>query len=146
MSRSLDSDILTQFMCVRMPSGPGSSSVRKDNVTRPEGVLYTLVTLASSCEFLASGVPIIIILCTYVRMHANIASKTLHFATYAHNMYTYSAMYRPTHVRMYVCMHTVYALPRLTLDAERRRVGPGPKPCPARRCRCSVPSESKDAR
>ena len=73
MLRSLDSDVSTQFMCIKMTSGPGSSSVRKDNVTKPEGVLYTLVTSASSCEFLASGVSDnynIVYICTYVCKHS----------------------------------------------------------------------------
>ena len=30
--------------------------------------------------------------------------------------------------------------PNLTLDGGRRRVGPGPRPCPAQRCLCSDPS------
>ena len=52
--------------------------------------LYTSVTSASSCEFLASGVSDNYnIVYMYVRMYANIASKTLHFATYALRIRTY---------------------------------------------------------
>ena len=57
----------------KMPSGPGSSSVRKDKVTYRNMFLYTSVTSASSCEFLASGVSDnynIVYICTYVCKHS----------------------------------------------------------------------------